>query len=93
MEVKQVFNFYLQVTVLVILTLKQLCQFYSKIVTGQHSKKDLHDKYVVVPADKTTKISFCVYIILHLLKRNSQLPWQPYIYPDDIYERRNHGKS
>ena len=50
MEVKQVFNFYLQVTVLVILTLKQLCQFYSKIVTGQHSKKD---KRRYVTTDKT----------------------------------------
>jgi hypothetical protein len=64
MEVKQVFNFYLQVTVLVILTLKQLCQFYSKIVTGQHSK----DKRRYATTEKTFSRRFrqdSLYIIAY----------------------------
>jgi len=60
----------------------------------------LHDKYIIVSADKSPnniafvcKSHYIDCLIKELGIDKSQCTWQPYIYPDDTYERGNPGQS
>ena len=53
----------------------------------------LHDKYVIVSADKSPNniVFVCKSHYIDCLIK--EFSWQPYIYPDDTYERGNSGQS